>query len=73
MDRETIQLHLAQSEMHVCGGERHVARQREIVAELKDDGRDLETALNLLARFEELYAWHLIDRDRIRRELEALS
>ncbi len=39
--------------MHVCEGERHLARQREIVAELKDDGRDLETARNLLARFEE--------------------
>ncbi len=73
MDRETIQRHLLLAEMHVSQGERHVARQREIVAELKDDGRDLETARNLLARFEELYAQHVADRDRIRRELEALS
>ncbi len=48
MDRETIQRHLAQAEMHVCDGERHVARQREIVAELKDDGRDWKPLASLI-------------------------
>ncbi len=73
MNREIIARHLAQAEMRVSDGERHVARQREIVAELKDDGRDLETARNLLARFEELYAQHVVDRDRIRRELNTMT
>jgi hypothetical protein len=69
LDRETLLQHFSLAERHVSQGERHVARQREIVAELKDDGRDLETARNLLASFEELYRRHVADRDRIRQEL----
>jgi hypothetical protein len=73
VDRKTIERHLFLAEKHVSEGERHIARQREIVAELKDNGHDLETARNLLARFEELYASHVADRDRIRLELDALG
>jgi hypothetical protein len=48
MDYGTLEQNLAAAEMHITEGERHVARQREIVAELaNDDGRDLNTALSI--------------------------
>ncbi len=72
MDRETIERHLAQAEMHVSEGERHVVRQREIVGELEPDGRDLEFARKLLANFEAMYAMHVADRDHLRELLARL-
>ncbi len=73
MDRELIERHLALAETHVTAGERHVTRQREIVAELANDGHDLDHARELLATFEALYAAHVADRDRLRQELEELK
>ena len=49
----------------------HVARQREIVAELANDGRDLRAAQALLVQFETMLAHHIADRDRMRMELAA--
>jgi hemerythrin len=69
MDRAMVERHLAQAERHVVEGSRHVVRQRQIVAELADDGDDLKLAQELLARFEELLVSHIADRDRIRAEL----
>jgi hypothetical protein len=61
--------HLQQAERHVAEGERHLARQKEIVAELPGDGHDARAARALLAQFEDLLALHIADRDRIRAEL----
>ena len=71
MDRASILRHLELAERHVAEGERHVTRQREIVAELGGDGRDLESAQKLLAIFEELLMQHIFDRDRLRKVLAA--
>jgi len=51
----------------------HVARQREIVAELANDGRDLRSAQALLVQFETMLAHHIADRDRMRMELAATN
>jgi hypothetical protein len=40
MDREMLRQHLAQAERHMAEGERCIARQRELVAELARDGHD---------------------------------
>jgi hypothetical protein len=58
--------------MHITEGEHHLARQREIVAELANAGRDLKSAKALLIQFETMLANRLVDRDRIRAELATL-
>lgn len=61
--------HLAQACRHVQQGERHITRQREIVAELERDGHDTQSAKELLGQFEALQAMHIADRERIIEEL----
>ena len=58
--------HLEQAERHVAEGEQHIARQRELIAELERDGHDTTTAIELLRTFEQSQAGHIADRDRIR-------
>ena len=72
MDHATIADHLAQAERHVVAGERTLAHQRGLVAELERDGHDTSQARALLVQFEELQALHISNRDRLRRELAAL-
>jgi hypothetical protein len=69
MDRKLLQTSLAQAERHVVEGERHVARQRNLVTALERDGHDTSRAVQLLCQFEELQAMHVADRDRLRKEL----
>jgi len=69
MDRAMLLDHLAQAEHHVSVGARHIARQREIIAELERTGADSTEANLLLQLLEELQALHLADRDRLRAEL----
>jgi hypothetical protein len=72
-DRAMIERHLALAEGHAIRGEGHIARQREIVAEMERDGHvdAAETARELLATFEETQKSHVEDRDRLRAELAA--
>ena len=44
--------YLAKVERHVAQGERHSARQREIIAELDRDGHDTAQSKALVATFE---------------------
>ncbi len=71
MDRRMLLEHLAKANEHVELGERHVRRQRELVAELERDGHDTREARKLLEQFEKLQDMHKADRDRIERELKA--
>jgi hypothetical protein len=73
MDRATLERHLLEAEMHITEGEHHLVRQREIVAELANDGRDLRSAQALLTQFETMLAHHVADRDRIRADLAAMK
>ena len=69
MDHQLVEGHLAQAERHVAEGEQHIARQRELIDEMKRDGRDITMAVELLQTFERTQASHVEDRDRIRAEL----
>jgi hypothetical protein len=69
MDRNMILEHLEQARRHVVLGERHIARQREIIAELEGDDRDSWRARVLLATFEDLQKLHIADRNRLETEL----
>ena len=73
MDKETVMNHLAQAEDHVALGERHLADQRALIAELTRDGHDISQAKELLATFEQTQLLHVEDRDRLRKELEEVS
>ena len=66
MGRAMLQANLAQAECHVAEGERHIARQREIVAELERDGHDSTDAMLLLYQFADIQCLHVADRDRLR-------
>ena len=69
MNRTMLTEHLAQAEEHVALGNRHIVRQRELIAELARDGHDTAEAKTLLASFEEMQTLHLQHRDRLRHEL----
>jgi uncharacterized protein HemY len=66
-----LERHLAQAEHHVAQGEKNTARQRQIIAELERGGHDLKIAQDLLAHLESMQTSHIIDRDRLRAQLEA--
>ena len=69
MGLSLIQVHLALLEEQVVQGDRHIARQRDIVELLSRGGYDTADARALLQEFEESQAMHLADRDRLRAEL----
>jgi arginine repressor len=69
MDRAILQEYLALVERLIAAGERQIARQREIVAQLEHDGHDISEATKLLDQLEQLQALHIADRDRLRKEL----
>ena len=73
VDRATLSQHLNQAERHVILGERHVARQRQLVAGLEASGLDASRSRALLATFEDLLVLHKADRDRLRYELVGLE
>lgn len=73
MDRAMVEKHLQQAREHVASGELHLARQREIVAELIDRGADVTEANRLLLNFEESQIMHVAHLDRLKAELLALA
>ena len=73
MDRTIIEEHLAKAENHIALGEWHIARQKEIVAELERDGHDPTEAVKLLSLFESTIALHVADRDRLRTQLVSMK
>ena len=73
MDLAEIAENLAQAELHVASGERHIAQQRAIIDELERAGQDATEARALLAGFEQTQRLHIENRDRLRRQLEKAS
>jgi hypothetical protein len=69
MDRMMLVEDLAQAARQVAAGERHVERQRRIVAHLKREGRDVREASGLLLQFEVMQALQIAEWDRLRNEL----
>lgn len=71
IDPTVLREHLRLAEQHIAEGERHIARQREIVAQTVRGGHDSKESRDLLALFEQMQALHVTDRDRLLRELAA--
>ncbi|PDS99933.1 hypothetical protein CO659_01545 [Rhizobium sp. S9] len=69
MDRAIVKKHLEQAQEHVTAGGLHVARQREIVAELINRGADVTEAIRLLTNFEESQDMHVAHLERLKAEL----
>jgi hypothetical protein len=68
MDRITILNRLAQARRNVAEAERHIAWQREVIAQRERDGHDTSASKKLLGQFEELYRMHVEGRDRLEKE-----
>jgi hypothetical protein len=73
MDRDMLTRHLAQAEEHIVIGVKNIARQRDLIASLKRDGRDTKEAQNALDQLEGLQTLHIADRERILKELGSAS
>ncbi|RWA58093.1 MAG: hypothetical protein EOQ27_31435 [Mesorhizobium sp.] len=58
---------LSDVEQHVLLGERHIARQREIVADFHHKGFRTDLADELLNLLEQMQLLHVAHRDRILR------
>jgi hypothetical protein len=69
MDRDMLREYLAQCRRHVAMGEAHIARQKDIIAELERDGHDSAKARDLLRVFEEAQDLHITHRDQLQKEL----
>jgi hypothetical protein len=69
MDNALWKEHLAKAEQAVADSERHIARQKELIAELERDGHSGQAARELLAQFESVQAVHIAHRNRLRRDL----
>jgi PAS domain S-box-containing protein len=73
MDHAAILKRLSAARRHIRTGERNIARQRKIVAELETGGHVSVDAKRLLAQFEELQELHIADRDRLEMQLVDIS
>jgi hypothetical protein len=73
MDRETLEKNLTQAEAHVANGQKRIAQQHEIIAELDREGHDTAPAIDMLASFERTQAMHIANRDRIAGKLATLD
>jgi hypothetical protein len=64
-----LKRHLDLAERHVLDGQEHIARQREIVAQLEHRHREsttLKIACELLMEMEDAQRLHMADRDGLR-------
>jgi hypothetical protein len=64
MDRRRLAQSIAEAERHIAEGESHIARQLEIIGELERAGHDAQAARDVLAKFREMHAFHIANRDR---------
>jgi hypothetical protein len=71
MDREMLKRHLAEAEEHIATGDKNIARQREVIAQLERDGRETASARTFLQEFEQLQARHIAERERLLRAVHA--
>ena len=70
---EMIRQLLALAEQHVAEGDKTLARQRGVLAELRANGQDIVEAEKILQSSEELPLRHLAERERLRQELAQIS
>ncbi|MBR0800939.1 hypothetical protein JQ615_36810 [Bradyrhizobium jicamae] len=70
MDRIVLQQHLDLAQRHAAEGRRHLARQEELIAKLRDHGHDFAQAIEVLDLLRETQALHEQDVKRLSKELE---
>jgi hypothetical protein len=75
MNRGMVLDCLTMAERHVAKGGTHLERQRVLFAKLTEDGHPEQAtqAAYLLVKFEETHAFHVVDRDRLIKELAEVS
>ena len=73
MERATLENDLSRAEAHVANGQKRIAQQHEIIAELDREGYDAAPAKDMLASFERTQAMHVGNRDRIAGKLATLD
>lgn len=69
MDREILKQHLALAQRHASMGEKHIARQESLVAELDRDGHDTAEARKILATLRDTQRLHEQDVERLLTQL----
>jgi hypothetical protein len=69
MDRATLQQRLAKTAEQIASVQCHIARQREIIAELERNGSPADYARYLLAGLELLQAAYQNSRNQLLKEL----
>jgi hypothetical protein len=73
MDRARLDEELRAADAHIATGREDICRQREIVAELRTAGHDTSVAYRLLLIYEEAQAMHLLNRQRLARQIPAAT
>jgi hypothetical protein len=69
MNRAVVQRRLAEAEQQIANGLRHIARQRDLIAELESNGQSSGHAKYLLAGLELLQAARLDSRNWLLEQL----
>lgn len=70
MDRAILEQMLAEAEQHVTLGERHIARQHELIAKFERDGHDSRLPKELLTVFLAVQETFIRDCDRLLERLK---
>jgi hypothetical protein len=65
MDAATLEQLLSEAEIRLYREEQGIVRQRELIAELRRQGRDAAEASACLRRLESSQARHIADRNRL--------
>ena len=69
MDRAALEQLLREAEVRLYREEREIARQREVIAALKERGDDASQAKLCLRRLESAQARHIAERNRLFKQL----
>ena len=69
MDRARLVELVALAEHRIAQGERHIAMQRGVIAVFQRQGLEVNEAIDVLMRLEQLQAAHVFRRNRLRKEL----
>lgn len=73
MERERLKSQLAEIEKHIALGREHITRQQKLIDELERAKRPATHERSLLVTFKSLLKQHEQQRERLRKELEALE
>jgi len=73
MDYALLLQQLSNSEARIANGVQVIARQREVIAALKDDGHFTHDAESMLARFEEAQARNYAIHEDLTKRLERVA